>query len=46
MDRTELKDILRRVIERLKEEQAPQQGCMFGDGACDGTTLYGVGEES
>ncbi len=45
LDRKDLKDILSRVVQRLKKEQAPQQGCMFGDGGCDVTTLYAVGEE-
>lgn len=47
MDRSELKEIIRRVIERVQQEelQSPQPGCTFNDN-CDVTTKYGVSEES
>ncbi len=50
MDRQDLKEIIRRIIEKVQEEEgkdAPQPACIFNDN-CDGgpTTMYAVGEES
>jgi hypothetical protein len=48
MDRTDLVEIIRRVIEKVKAE-APEPACIFqGDGYdpnCDITTYYNIGEE-
>ncbi len=48
MNREELKEILERIVNKM--EDAPQTGCIFGDGGCDEntcdlTTFYAVGEE-
>ncbi len=49
MTREELKEIIRRVFERLQEEpeDAPAPACIFKDqpDPCDVTTYYAVGEE-
>ena len=50
MTRTELKEIICQVIEKVKEheppqEQAPAAACIFGDHPCDATTKYSVNEE-
>lgn len=47
MSRDELKEIIRRVIVRMQQEEPPHSplpGCTFNDN-CDATTLYAVGEE-
>ncbi len=45
MSREDLKDIIRRVLDRLQDE-APTPACLFGDAPeCDVTTYYAVGEE-
>lgn len=47
MSRDDLKEIIVRVIEELEDDQAPLPACaFFGDGGCDVTTRYAVGEES
>ena len=53
MGREELIEVIRRVVERVEalqedeqSQSAPSSGCTFGDGICDVTTLYALGEES
>ena len=49
MERTELKEIIQRVLARLSSEEAgdaPRPACMFNDVPCDATTDYSVGEEA
>lgn len=51
MSRDEMKEILGRIIEKLRKctEEAPTPACIFEDNPCDQcdiTTFYGVGEEN
>ena len=46
MNRSELKEIIARVIGRMTEGEAPRPGCVFNDSPCDATTWYSVGEEA
>ena len=48
MSRDELKEIIRRVIVQMQDDDGPRAACMFGDNTtpCDATTKYNVGEES
>jgi hypothetical protein len=48
MNRTEIKEIVCKVLEKLQQErdEQPETACVYGDGGgCDMTTLYAVGEE-
>lgn len=47
MTRAELKEIIAKVIKKLKEKgaSAPIPACLYGDAPCDVTTEYAVGEE-
>lgn len=48
MDRKDLKEIIKRVIERVQREQkAPRPACLYGDNnpPPGPTTMYAVGEE-
>ncbi len=50
MDRADLVEIIRRVIEKVKAE-APEPACIFYnddpfEDPCDITTYYNVGEEA
>lgn len=48
MNREDLKDLIRRVIERLGDtdkDNAPRPACFYGD-QCDATTKYGISEEA
>lgn len=53
MSREDLKDIIKRVIESLQQEQndgdSPSTACLFYDKPpcdnCDATTKYAIGEE-
>ncbi len=45
MSREDLKDIIRRVLDRLQDE-SPTPACLFGDSECDMTTKYAVNEEA
>jgi hypothetical protein len=47
MSRDELKEIVRRVIERIVEvTEAPGAACIFSDDPCDITSAYSINEES
>ena len=49
MSRDELKDIIKKIVEKI--ENSPETACLFGDNPCDTcdncdvTTRYAVGEE-
>ncbi len=48
MDREDLKDIIVRVLEKLRREppdQSPVAACVFDDESCDTTTRYAIDEE-
>ena len=50
MDRTEMTEIVREVIERLQQldhDETPNPACIYGDAPnpCDVTTFYGMNEE-
>jgi len=47
MTRSELKEIITKVIKKLEEKgkTAPTPACLYGDAPCDVTTFYAVGEE-
>jgi hypothetical protein len=45
MSREDLKDIIRRVLDRLQDE-SPAPACLFGDNDCDMTTKYAINEEA
>jgi hypothetical protein len=48
MSRSELKEIVERIIKRVEEEarKSPQPACIFYDNTCDVTTMYAVNEEA
>ncbi|MBI4705749.1 MAG: hypothetical protein HY744_32045 [Deltaproteobacteria bacterium] len=51
MTRSELKEIICKVIEKMREErkraehETPAPACIFQDHPCDVTTKYGINEE-
>jgi hypothetical protein len=46
MERKELKEIIKRVIDQVKQEStAPKPACLYGDKTPGPTTEYAVGEE-
>lgn len=47
MDRNELKEIIKRVIDQMREgeEDTPVLGCIYSDSCDHHTTYYAVGEE-
>ena len=46
MERKELKEIIKRVIDQVKQAStAPKPACLYGDKTPGPTTEYSVGEE-
>lgn len=47
MNREDLKEIIRRVLEKMQgqADESPTLACIFNDMPCDVTTEYAVGEE-
>ncbi len=48
MDREDLKDVIQRVLDKLRQapaDERPIPACVFDDGPCDTTTRYAIDEE-
>lgn len=49
MNRSELKEIIQRIVKQIQQERkdAPQPACLYGDNPTPGpTTKYAIGEEA